>query len=69
MSGTVRPYTLQDILGQLNQNTDQTQGSVVPQQGFFSVAAEQVTFADSVTATVASNPNWGAGTWGMSVWA
>lgn len=69
MAGTVRPYTLQDILGQLNQNTDQTQGSIVPLQGFFNPTNEQTTITDKVTGTVTTNPVWDAGTWGMSVWA
>lgn len=69
MPGTVRPYTLTDILGQLNAQSNQTQGSIVPLQGFFSPTNEQATFSDAMTGTVTTNPNWDAGTWGMSVWA
>lgn len=69
MPGTVRPYTLTDILGQLNSQSSQAQGSIVPLQGFFAPTNEQVTLADHLTATATTNPNWGAGVWGMSVWA
>lgn len=69
MPGTVRPYTLTDILGQLNSQSLQTDGSIVPLQGFFSPTNEQSTMSDVVTLTVTTNPGWGSGTWGMSVWA
>ena len=69
MAGTVRPYTMADIIGQLNLQSSQQSGSSVPLQGFFSSTAEQASLTDTVTATVATNPGWGAGTWGMSIWS
>ena len=69
MPGTIRPYTLPDILGQLLSASQDTSGSIVPNQGFFSPTNENAAFTDHVTGTVTTNPNWNAGTWGLAVWS
>ncbi len=68
MSGLVRPYTLPDIINQLNQQSSAFQGSIVPLQGFFESTGENTSVTDSWTTNVRSNPNWDMGQWGTVTW-
>lgn len=68
MAGLVRPYTLSDIIQQLNEQSTAAQGSIVPLQGFFSDTDENMTMTDAMATTVGANPAWDAGTWGMVAW-
>lgn len=69
MAGLVRPYTLADIINQLNEQSTQQQGSIVPLQGFFSQTNENMALTDTVTTVVAANPVWDSGNWGLVTWA
>jgi hypothetical protein len=68
MPGTLRGYTLSDILGQLNEQSSAFQGSIVPLQGFFNSTNENTTITGTFTTSVGSNPTWDNGTWGMVTW-
>ena len=68
MPGLVRPYTLSDILGQLNDQSQAFQGSIVPLQGYFAQPNENSTVSDLMTTNVRLNPNWDMGQWGMVTW-
>ena len=68
MAGTVRPYTLPDIIGQLNDQSAAAQGSIVPLQGFFAVTNETATLTGTFTTSVQANPAWDAGQWGLVTW-
>lgn len=68
MPGTVRPYTLSDIIGQLNTQSAGDQGSIVPLQGFFSPTNETTTLSGTFTTSVQANPGWDAGRWGLVTW-
>ena len=69
MPGVFRPYTLVDILGTLNDQTGQQQGSqTVNGLGQFAEDDEQMLLGDSMTATVQANPAWDAGVWGAVGW-
>jgi hemoglobin-like flavoprotein len=63
-----RPYTLVDVLGQLNQQSSQQQGSIVNAIGAFAEADEQTTLSDSMTTTVQVSPAYDAGVWGAFTW-
>lgn len=69
MPGVLRPYTLVDVLGVLNQqNTQQQSAQLVNGLGDFAEADEAFTTADSVTASHAVNATWDNGTWGAVTW-
>lgn len=69
MPGLVRPYTLPDILGQLNTQSQPDQGSIVPLQGFFAQPNENASVSDSMATTVRANPTWDNGQWGLVTWS
>ena len=69
MPGLFRPYTLQDVLNQLNEQSTAAQGSTVPLQGFFNATDEAATVTDTVTGTAAANPTWDNGHWGLFTWS
>ena len=68
MPGLVRPYTLPDIINQLNEQSQSFQGSIVPLQGYFAQPNENSTVSDTVTTNVRANPKWDMGQWGMVTW-
>lgn len=68
MPGTIRSYTLSDIIGQLNEQSTSFQGSIVPLQGFFNSTNENVGVTGTFTTTVGANPTWDNGTWGLFTW-
>lgn len=68
MAGTVRPYTFADIIGQLNDQSQAGQGSIVPLQGFFAQPDENSDISDIFTTIVRANPTWDNGQWGLVTW-
>lgn len=68
MPGVFRPYTLVDILGTLNEQSTQAEGSVITSQGFFAQTNESFTAHDTMTTVVQASPNWDAGVWGAFSW-
>jgi hypothetical protein len=69
MAGVVRPTTLVDVLGTLNQqNQDQT-GDLVNGFGDFVETDEQGTLADSAVVTHSAPPGWDQSTWGACIWS
>ena len=69
MPGLIRPYTLPDIIGQLNDQSQGNSGSIVPLQGFFAQPSENSTIAGTFTTTVQANPTWDNGYWGFVTWS
>jgi hypothetical protein len=69
MPGVFRPYTLIDVLGQIQQQAIGDTDTSVSGVGYFAEADETMALADSVTATAGANPAWGGGTWGAVVWS
>lgn len=69
MPGVIRPYTIADVIGQLNDQSQADQGSIVPLQGFFGPTNENATFSDSMSTVVQAVPAWDAGFWGKVTWA
>lgn len=69
MAGVVRPTTIVDVLGTLNQqNSDQT-GDLVNGFGDFVETDEQATLADSAVITHSARPGWDQSTWGACTWS
>ena len=69
-AGVFRPYTLADVLGTINEQATQPTGTVITTQSFFSETDDGMTSSDaSTTATLTTNPTWGAGTWGFVEWS
>lgn len=70
MPGVFRPYTLVDVLGQLNEQSQQAQqnGAQVVAVGTFAQTGEQTTMTDAVTTTVQASPAWDGGVWGSVTW-
>ena len=69
-SGVLRPYTLVDVIGALNSQNSQQQGSqTVNGLGDFGEVDESVPVVDSVTATAQVNPGWDQGQWGAFTWS
>lgn len=68
-SGVGRPTTLVDILGTLNQQSQQQTADVSDGLGDFAETDEQATIADSATVTHSAPPGWDQSTWGAFVWA
>lgn len=68
MPGTVRPYTLADIIGQLNDQSSAPTGSIVPLQGFFGPTNETFKMSGTFTTSVQANPGWDGGQWGLVSW-
>lgn len=69
MPGVVRPTTLIDVLGTLNQQNQQQQGDLVNGFGDFVETDEHATITDSATVTHSAPPAWDNSTWGAFVWA
>lgn len=72
MPGVFRPYTLVDVLGTMNQETGELNGSQQIINGFgqFAEADETLGAIDSATTalTVASTETWDNATWGAFTW-
>lgn len=72
--GTVRPYTLADVLMTINDQVNQVQQSVSGSITGISVVAEDdepaVTTSDTALAVaVTSPPVWGNTVWGSDAWS
>lgn len=70
-SGVFRPYTLVDVLGTMNQQIGELNGSqTVTGFGVLAEVDDAMTADDSATATVvvASTATWDNATWGTFVW-
>lgn len=70
-AGVFRPYTLQDVLGTMNQQSqDQTGSQDTPDGiGEFIESDEAATLADSFTTSVVAPGTWDGATWGTAVWS
>lgn len=69
MPGVYRPYTLVDVLGTINDQSSQQQGTqLVSGLGQFAEADETMVTTDAWTSTIQANPPWDAGTWGQFTW-
>lgn len=72
MPGVLRPYTLIDLLGQINgqaqSNTGTTTGASATAFGQIAEANEQITASDSATGVVRSVAGWDQEVWGASTW-
>lgn len=70
MAGVVRPMTLVDVFGTLNQQIGQLQqgAQMINGLGTFAEADEVFNATDAVTATAQVNPTWGNSQWGVGVW-
>lgn len=68
-AGVSRPMTLVDILGTINQQSQQQAGELVNGLGDFVETAEAGTLADSAVVTHSAPPGWGQSTWGCAVWS
>lgn len=68
MPGVFRPYTLVDILGTLNEETQGAQGTIITAQGLFAETDESFTSSDTMTTVVQANRNYDAGNWGSFTW-
>lgn len=64
-----RPYTLADVLGQINQQAIGDTDTSVSGVGYVAEADETMTLADSATATTQTNPTWSNGEWGSTIWS
>lgn len=69
MPGVFRPYTLVDVLGQLNQQSSVAPGDTINGFGDFAEADENNLMTDTITLSHATNPTWDNGTWGTVVWS
>lgn len=69
MPGVVRPTTIVDVLGTINQQSQQQTGDLINGFGDFVETAEQATIADSATVTHSAPPGWDQSTWGAFAWA
>lgn len=67
MAGVLRPYSLADVLGTLNQQTTNTTDTVAG-LGTLAEADEGVPLADSATTTVQPVSAWDSGQWGALSW-
>jgi hypothetical protein len=68
-SGVVRPTTLPDLLGAMNQQSAQSTNDVVNGLSGFAEVDENATVSGAMTATAQVPPGWGAATWGAFAWA
>jgi hypothetical protein len=68
-SGVLRPTTLPDLLGAMNQQSTQTNADVVNGLSGFAEIDENATVSGAMTATAQVPPGWGASTWGGFAWA
>jgi hypothetical protein len=67
MPGVNRPYTLVDVLGTLNQQS-QPASDLLDGFGDFAETAEQGTLADSAVLTHSAPPGYDQATWGTAIW-
>lgn len=68
MPGVIRPYTLADVLGTLNQQSTTTTDTVAG-LGTLVEADEGVPLADAATATIQRIATWDNGVWGALSWS
>jgi hypothetical protein len=68
MPGVVRPTTIVDVLGTLNQQNAEQTGDLINGFGDFAETDEQSTITDSATVTHSAPPGWDLATWGSCVW-
>lgn len=68
MAGVIRPTTIVDVLGTLNQQSSQQTGDMVNGFGDFVETEEQGTLADSAVVTHSAPPGWDQSTWGNCIW-
>ena len=66
-SGVLRPYTLADVLGTMNQQTTQA-GQQIVGLGAFAEADETVTTADAAFITTATPAGWDQSQWQATQW-
>jgi hypothetical protein len=68
--GVFRPYSLADVLGTLNEQSQGDTGGVdsVSGVGFFAETDENALVGDAMTTTVQVNPGWDQGVWGSMSW-
>ncbi len=67
-SGVLRPMTLTDVLGSLNQQTTQPTSDQITGLAALAEVDENATISGSMSATVQTPPGWGQATWGAAVW-
>ncbi len=73
MPGVLRPYTLIDLLGQINgqsqSNTGTTTGASATAFAQIAEVDEQITATDTVAGVVRTVAGWDQEVWGASSWA
>lgn len=70
MPGIVRPYTLRDVLGAINDQlgAQQQAATSITGLGFFGEADETLAATDAVSDAVTAPLGWDGGTWGAIQW-
>lgn len=68
MPGVLRPYTLTDILGSLQQSAQGDTDTSVSGVGYFAEADDVVSLSDSATALVQAPATWDNGNWCQFTW-
>ena len=69
MPGVLRPYTLEDVLGAMNNQIQSAQqAELISGVGSFAEADETLTLADSATGAHSAPAGWDAGIWGATSW-
>lgn len=70
MPGVLRPYTIADVIGTLQDGIDAVGNTDTSTSGtgYFVEADETLGITDTATVTSQVNPTWDAGTWGAVVW-
>lgn len=69
MPGVFRPSTLADVLNTIQQQAIGDTDTSVSGVGYIAEADDQMTMADSATATAQTNPTWNNGYWGSVSWS
>lgn len=68
MAGVLRPYTIADVIGTLNEQTGLTDPEIVTGVGAFAEADETIPAADTAFITAAAPAGWDQGQWGATQW-
>ncbi len=69
MSGVLRPYTLTDVLGTMNDQLTSPSGSTVASLGQIVEAGEIITISETTpTVIVGAVARWDQGVWGATQW-
>lgn len=68
MPGVIRPYTLADVLGTLNQQSTTTTDTVAG-LGTLTEADDGLPLADAATITIQTVATWDNGVWGALSWS